>query len=880
VVVGRNESKTLPRLLDSVSHFMKAGGDFVYVDTGSTDGTPDVARAGGCRVFEEGPRFHYTCDAETAKAINDKFVAGDDPPIINEGDRFFAFDQARNYAMGLAKNDFICTPDCDEAWTVLNIDKLNKLIEEGYEKLMVDFVFAHFPDGKPAVEFCADTRLYDRRKIKWKGIVHETMQHQGDVKMGRVGRDVAFLEHFQNKETDRTRYLAGLAWACHEEPGNDRNSHYFARELMYRGRFRSAIKEFQRHIDMNAWPDERGQSMVYMGNCYEALGDEAMALRSWHEAFELTGNRREPLLCIAHYWKRKDKKLAVAAYAAAALQIPNNGFYANRVANYTFEPHALLYWAKGWTGDIPAAREHLLKCLEYHPAEATFLRDMQFYFSEDEIAEARKKAGLNGGAKKRPLVSILMPAYNVGQFIGKAIDSVRSQSLKDWELIITDDGSDDSTLDIAKGYADIDGRIKVFSFDKNQGYSKAFNECLSHATGRYIARMDADDWDNPIRLEKSVARLESEPLCDCVSCSIFYGEEGGERLITTEREGMVPEKYMDFACYGHGGAPVNATIVAKREVYDTVGGFDTSTNYGIDSDWDVRVNLAGFRWSYIDEPLYHYRKHGNQNVNKRTCQWYAQQQKGFLEKAKPLWTNPFNPHRHIEVLVTGKCNRNCRYCSQATYNENYKDYQTPIELIQKLCDRSKAIGARYEWIQFSGGEPFMWDNLEEACRLVKDSGAFKKVRVFSNCYHWDRMEKVLGDNLIDVVYTNSTNASPSGWKKLAKAFPDKSIVAPLEHKPLPTEPMAGVLPARCNCNHPCVVENNVYPCGNFYEHITRLGKNMDDYKDYFCSLDDDWIGFYRKVDRFNMDICSYCLANGRVWEKIPYEEKSNVLGGY
>lgn len=449
VTCGKNEAKTLPRLLDSLKEFFARGGEMIYVDTGSTDGTPDVAREGGCRVFEEGDRFRYVCDEDTAKAINDKFVVFGEPEIIKAGDSFFAFDQARNYAMTLAENDFICTPDCDEAWTVLNIDKLNKLIDEGYEKLMVDFVFAHFPDGKPAVEFCADTRLYDRQKIKWKGIIHETMQHQGELKMGRVGRDVAFLEHYQNKETDRTRYLAGLAWACHQEPGNDRNSHYFARELMYRGYYRSAIKEFKRHIAMGQWADERGQSMVYMGNCYEVAGEDDYAINCWHKAFELTGSRREPLLNLANYWKRKDKPAMVAAYAAAALQIKNNGFYANRVANYTFEPHALMYWAKGWTGNIPAAREHWLKCYEFHPDDVTFKRDFQYYFST-------------------PKVSIVIPSIRLDK-CDRCVEAIKKNAgYENYEIIVEPDDPENpqgATKTFKKGVERSTGDLVMFLGD-------------------------------------------------------------------------------------------------------------------------------------------------------------------------------------------------------------------------------------------------------------------------------------------------------------------------------------------------------------------------------------------------------------------------------
>jgi glycosyltransferase involved in cell wall biosynthesis/tetratricopeptide (TPR) repeat protein len=884
------------------------------------------------------------------------------------------------------------------------------------------------------VAFCADTRFYDRRKIKWKGIIHETMQHQGELKMTRITKDVAYLEHFQNTETDRTKYLAGLAWACYEEPLNDRNSHYFARELMYRGKYRSAIKEFERHVSMGAWLDERGQSVVYIGCCYEALGENDKALEYWHRANDLMGNRREPLIHLAQYWKRHNSPLRVAAYAAAALQIPNNGFYANRVANYTYEPHELMYWAKGWLGDIPAARQHLMKCLEYHPTEKRFIRDMTYYFSQEEIDKAsgkepypvvpasadirrrivpdglkalnvgvgpgdswlasqlpfmkfkqldhidinqewldkaksvkwaaetvnyinrdireydkvddydlilffdvlehlpkedslrllrskprkivfiplESKLGMNWGddhvslwaerefkdlgfvteflpdfhrcksgelvgalwATTIPLVSILMPAYNAEPFIAKAIESCQAQTLKDWELIIVDDGSTDKTLEIARRYAGKDRRVRVFAHDANKTYPIAFNSCLGYASGKYISRLDADDWDDPTRLEKSVARLGATPVCDCVSCGMYCGEEGNVMEMTTEKEGMVPWKYMDFNWYGKGGAPANATIVAKREIYEKVGGFGTWSQYGMDSEWDVRANLAGARWAYIPEPLYYYRRHSGQTVSQRPFTWYMEQQKGFLDLAKEHWDDPFSPIRHIEVMVTGKCNKSCPLCSQATFNKNHVGYQASLGNIKKICQRSLDIGAGYECISFSGGEPLLWDNLEEACKIVRDSGAFKKIRINSNGVNKKRMMSVLDGGLVDTVYANTYNADHKSLKVLVDKYPEKYIFSNIPHKPLPDVPLAGVLPANCHCNKPSIIGDNVYPCGNFYEHITRLRKNMYDYREHYCSLNDDWIGFFRKVDKFNMDICSYCLANGKVWDKIPAQTRA------
>ena len=394
VTVGRNESKTLPRLLDSLKEFFARGGEMIFVDTGSADGTVDVARKGGATVFEVGDRFTTIIDQETADAINEKFVVAPDPAIVKAGDRFFSFADSRNYAKGLAKNDFLCTPDCDEAWTTLNIDAINELITLGYEKLMVPFVFSHFPDGSPAVKFSADTRFYDRRKIYWKGIIHETQQHDGEVKTASVGEDVAYLEHYQNTETDRSKYLSGLGWACYQEPDNDRNSHYFGRELMYRGHYHSAIKELRRHIAMGKWPTERGQSMIFLGSCLTGLGPDHYdeALEWWNKAIGIGDPRREPWLTTALFWMKQDNKVLASAYATAALEISNCGFYANDVANYTTFPHEVLYWAKGWLGDIPAAREHILKCLEYQPYNPKYLEDTKYYFSKEEQGEIRKKS--------------------------------------------------------------------------------------------------------------------------------------------------------------------------------------------------------------------------------------------------------------------------------------------------------------------------------------------------------------------------------------------------------------------------------------------------------------------------------------------------------
>lgn len=91
-----------------------------------------------------------------------------------------------------------------------------------------------------------------------------------------------------------------------------------------------------------------------------------------------------------------------------------------------------------------------------------------------------------------PLVSIIIPAYNYAHYLPSTLDSVKQQSLSDWECLIVDDGSTDSTRDVAEKYAVEDSRIKYF-FKANGGLSSARNYGLQVANGKYVIFLDADD---------------------------------------------------------------------------------------------------------------------------------------------------------------------------------------------------------------------------------------------------------------------------------------------------------------------------------------------------------------------------------------------------
>ena len=136
------------------------------------------------------------------------------------------------------------------------------------------------------------------------------------------------------------------------------------------------------------------------------------------------------------------------------------------------------------------------------------------------------------------LVSIIMPSYNGSKYIAESIESIISQTYRNWELIITDDCSDDGTQDIIKGYASRDERIRVFCFEMNQGSGATRNNCIKEARGRYIAFCDSDDRWLPEKLEKQIAFMQEHDYAFAFASYYTCNEEGTVNGII-----IAPEKH-------------------------------------------------------------------------------------------------------------------------------------------------------------------------------------------------------------------------------------------------------------------------------------------------------------------------------------------------
>ena len=227
-----------------------------------------------------------------------------------------------------------------------------------------------------------------------------------------------------------------------------------------------------------------------------------------------------------------------------------------------------------------------------------------------------------------PLVSIMMPAWNVGAYILEAIQSCQMQTYPDWELCIVDDGSDDKTYEIIFQASLNDSRIRLEQ-QYHQGCPATRNKSLAMMTGDIIVRQDADDLQDKTRIEKSVQSLLDQPI-DIVSCQMFWLRSG--RLYPQKAQGMDVDLYMT----GKGGRPVNASIVAWKRVYDVVGGFKENQPAGSDGDWNFRAIIKNMRWGFILEPLYIYRRHANQ-ITRRLGKEQRATHEAALEYYRKRW---------------------------------------------------------------------------------------------------------------------------------------------------------------------------------------------------------------------------------------------------
>ncbi len=280
---------------------------------------------------------------------------------------------------------------------------------------------------------------------------------------------------------------------------------------------------------------------------------------------------------------------------------------------------------------------------------------------------------------KYPKVTVVMSVYNGEKYLCEAIDSILNQTFRDFEFVIINDGSTDSTSKILNKYSD--PRIRIIANNQNLGLSKSLNKGLQLAKGEYIARQDSDDISSPKRLGTQVAFLDARPECGLVGCW-SYKIDARNKIIDkvtlfTEHNDIV----MMLLEENHF---VHSSVIFKKGCIDKLGGYNEEVKYAQDYDLWLRIS-ENYKVANISEFLHswRYEKHGI-SYNKR------EEQKKYAFLIRDKFLQRVAKKKEWQTIIENsyvrtKDNMLRKYLKEIIYNRSYQSVseksKTTIRLI-------------------------------------------------------------------------------------------------------------------------------------------------------------------------------------------------------
>lgn len=225
-----------------------------------------------------------------------------------------------------------------------------------------------------------------------------------------------------------------------------------------------------------------------------------------------------------------------------------------------------------------------------------------------------------------PRVSIVVPAYNAEETLGRCLDSLLAQDLQEIEILVVDDGSADGTAAVSEAYARQDRRVRALRLPRNQGVSTARNHGLAQARGEYIGFCDADDWAEP-GMYGALLRAAEAGDAQVAFCAVIKEFPGRAVEIALPwpdtvldaaaiRDDLVPRMVsLDFDGEDQPLSGYTPRNLFAREVLDAVR-FRADIHYAEDLLFIVEALLRARRAAVVSAPLYHYRFHAGSTTQR------------------------------------------------------------------------------------------------------------------------------------------------------------------------------------------------------------------------------------------------------------------------
>jgi len=291
-----------------------------------------------------------------------------------------------------------------------------------------------------------------------------------------------------------------------------------------------------------------------------------------------------------------------------------------------------------------------------------------------------------------PLVTVIIPCYNLGTYLMDAIDSVRAQSYQNYEIIVVDDGSTDSeTIALTKKLKRDDSLTVIIK--KNEGLSEARNTGIAAAHGEYIVCLDADDKLSETYLEKTMRVMLEDTSKDLGFVTTWLQEFGAREDIWKTRDFNATQILIENC--------VHAGSLFKKSAWKKVGGYKKDMKGGYE-DWEFWINLVehGYFWRLVDQPLFLYRIRSDSMLSTMNPELHQELYEKIYTFHKGLFTKNLHPY----VMDTSKKIKELHletkklYIQTTGHNEHIKAYETEIE---QLTESLNEVSSELDQIHLS-----------------------------------------------------------------------------------------------------------------------------------------------------------------------------------
>ena len=340
--IALNEEQFVERWYESA----KDADYLLIADTGSTDKTIELAKALGINV-------------------------------VSISIKPWRFEDARNAAMSLIPDDidYCISLDMDEVISKNWREPLEQAFNRGITRPKYKHTWSWNDDGSPGMEFAYD-HIHARAGYRWKHPVHETLRAYGVEEVSEFIKDLETY-HYPDNAKSRSQYLPLLEMSIHEEPFDDRNAFYFARELFFYRHYDRAAQEFKRHLSLPTalWPAERTASMRYLAKC-----EPENAIDWLQKAIAESPGRREAIVEYAEYLYKKQDWAECYEVSLDALSIIEKPLdYLCEAFAWGSLPYDLASISAYNLGDIDSAIMYIQKALEIEPGNSRFIKNLSYY---------------------------------------------------------------------------------------------------------------------------------------------------------------------------------------------------------------------------------------------------------------------------------------------------------------------------------------------------------------------------------------------------------------------------------------------------------------------------------------------------------------------